>query len=158
MSQRVGGYTRLISVTPVISTSIYASGDVVGGVMEFENAGISSRSGGVPSGFIQSVVLIDNDSEDALFDLHLFDREPTGTYADQAAFSPTDADLKFYVGTVAITAYKTHVTNSTATVTPVGLPFDLGPEGSLFGVLEVGAAPTYTAATDLTARLGVMQD
>lgn len=158
MSQRVGGYTDLVSVTPTISTLIYTSGNVVGGVMEFKHAGIGSRSGGKDTGFIQSVILIDNDSEDALFDLHLFDREPAGTYADQAAFSPTDADLLTYIGTVAITAYKTHPTNSTATVTPVGLPFSAGDNGSLYGVLEVGTTPTYTADSDLTVRLGIMQD
>ena len=142
-----------VSVTPTISTSAYAAGDNVGGIMEFTSA----VRGTGDYATIRTVVVSDDDSEDAALDLWLFDQTLAGTATDNAAFDPDDADLDNLVGKVAIAGadYGTFTDNSAAVVQP-----DLRVKAnatSLFGVLVTSGTPTYTATTDLTVKLIIEQ-
>jgi len=156
---------RTISVTPVVTAAgAYQAGDAVGGLMTFTQAAHKD----VGSGAIKAVILIDNDKEDDAMELHIFNQTFTPT-ADNAAFDPTDADLANYAGGVIITAAAastgTHstgylnLTDNSVSTTQVDIPFNLVTGGtSLFAQLVTRGTPTYTAVTDITVKLVIVQD
>lgn len=143
-----------ISQTPTVTAAgAYTAKDAVGGLLTFANAADVNYG----SGTIKAVVLIDNDSESAAMQLHLFDRTFTAS-TDNAIFSPSDADLLNYIGSILVTTYTALEDNATATV-QTDLHFNLVSGGtSLFGQLATTGTPTYTATSDITVKLVVMQD
>lgn len=143
------GRTRVSTVTPTISTSAYATGDAVGGLLTFASVVESANSAAT----LDSIVVIDKDQELATFDLVLFDQTFTAT-ADNAVFAPSDADLANCIGVVRVSDYANFSTNSVATRTNVGLGIKLTGT-SLFGQLVVRGTPTYTATSDITVKVAV---
>ena len=150
---------KKVTVTPTVDTAIYAAGDALGGLLEFEDA----RTAFGRSGQICGALLKDNHKLDQLIYLVLFDRTFTPT-ADQAAFDPSDADLANLVGILRFEAadYASFNDNSAAMLgfdaLGVSVPFVLVEGGtSLFGQLCLGAGmtPTYNAADDITVELFV---
>lgn len=145
-----------VAQTPTISTSIYAAGDAVGGLLTFANC---ARASGLPF-LLRSVVIVDADKENAVLNLALFDRTFTIS-ADNAAFDPTDADLANHVGTVPIVAadYGSFSDNSAATkIVPEGGLLVVPNGTDLFGQLYlVSGTPTYTATSDLTVIVSGVQ-
>jgi len=148
---------KRITVTPTISTAIYAAGDALGGLLTFENA----RTPFARSGFICGALLKDNSKLNQLIYLVMFDRIFTPT-ADQAPFSPSDADLANLITIMRFEAadYASFANNSAAMVgfdsLEINMPFELIEGGTaLYGQLYLGAGmtPTYTAATDLIVDL-----
>ena len=138
--------SHTLEITPTISTSIYADGDVVGGLLD-----LRILCGGGGGGTIRQVRLVDDDSEGVALYLYLFDGKPT-TIADQAAFAAaiTVADLKKMIGRISIAAadYLTINTNDVVWKDDINLPHGTG---ELWGYLVTnGSTPTYTAVTDLT--------
>lgn len=149
--------TVRISVTPTISTSAYASGDVIGGQMTFANA--VRKSGG--SGIIQSICVQDvNPSIRAAMDLVFFDRSVTMA-ADNAVWNVSDADMKNCLGIVPIGAYNTAfpatILNAFSTLINVGLPIVLNGTDLYVGAI-IRATPTYVGTSDLTFILTILQD
>jgi hypothetical protein len=141
-----------ISVTPAISAGVaYAAKDAVGGEMTFANA--VRVSGG--SGVINTVMIADNDSENASLELWLFSATVTEA-ADNAAMDFTDAEMLTCVGVIPISAadYYTLADNGAACIRGVGLQFKCAAT-SLFGQLKCTATPTYTAVGDLTVTLAI---
>ena len=146
-----------LTVIPTITAAgIYAAGDAVGGLMEFTNAVGDSRESGV----IQAFIIIDDDKESDIMELHLFNQTFSAT-TDNAAFAPSDDDLENYIGYVEciVADYTDFADNSTAVTKNINLPFNLVADGtSLFGQLVTRGTPTYTAVDDLTIKLVVLQD
>ena len=142
-----------IQVTPVISTVAYASGDQVGGVMEFANAARLAGTGGR----IESVVIHDKDNERAELELHLF-TQTVAVAADNAVASVSDADVMHHLGYVPIYIgnYSILTASAVAVVTP-GLPYVCAAT-SLFGTIIIRQAATYAAVGDLTVSLIVVRD
>ena len=144
-----------ISVTPTIGTGLYTTADSVGGLLTFANAADVEYGTGV----IKAVNLIDKDSEEDAYELHLFNRSVT-VAADHDPVAFSDADLAYYVGRIDIATgdYTTFAANSAAHTT-ADLPFNLADAGtSLFGNLVVRGGPTYTATSDLIITLVIQQD
>jgi len=150
--QAVGLRQKRISVTPTISTSIYATGDAVGGLMTFSNA---AR---VPGGTItiNSAVIIDLDKELAPLEIVLFDRTFTAT-SDNATFDPTDADLANCIGVIKVGDYASFNDNAVAVRTGIGLSAKLN-GNDLFGQLVVRSGPTYASTSDIIVILEIIQD
>jgi hypothetical protein len=147
--------TQSISAQPAISTSIYATGDALGGKLTFENA---VGAGG--AGVLHAVTLVDLDKELAEVDLVLFDQDFTAS-SDNAVFDPTDADLANCIGVIKVRSsdYASFNDNAVACVTGVGLAFEgSGGTRNLYGQLVVRGTPTYTAASDIRVRITVLQD
>jgi hypothetical protein len=139
-------------VTPTISTGIYAAGDALGGLLEFENVLSAFKS----DGEIVGAVLIDDDTENAAIDLLLFDREITPT-TDNDELDVSDADLAHLIGKISFPAasYLSAKDNGICAL-ELAVPIVLVDGGtSLFGLLKVEGTPTYTAATDITIKLFV---
>ena len=142
---------KVIEVTPTISTLIYAAGDAVGGLLEFPFAGGSDGQGGR----IVGAAVVDEGDQAAALKLALFDVTFTAT-ADQAAFDPSDDDMRNCIGIIDFAAadYAGGVNNQIATKSNLGMPYV--PVGtSLFGQLFTSGTPTYPATNDLTVKLFV---
>lgn len=137
----------------------YASGDVVGGLLEIRVSGPMQGVGAL----LAAVILTDLAKQSIAIDLILFGENPSGsTFTENGAITIADADLPKYIGTVHVTDYTAFADNSAATATPntpgSNLPISvvLPPSGSLYGVLVVRGAPTYASTSDLKLRLGFL--
>lgn len=152
---QVGGHETVIGVIPTITAGAYIAKDAVGGRLDFSGAARLNKG----SGIIQSVTLVDLDSEAAELVLVLFDRPFTAT-ADNGPFDPSDADLLYCVGKITIAAsdYTAFNDNSVAQVRNLGIPFVCGLDDTLYGQLMCTGTPTYTATSDLVVKLHIMQD
>lgn len=146
-----------IQVTPTIDTAAYATGDCLGGLMEFANA--ARVSGG--SGLIQSITVLDKtQAQRAAIDLLFFDRSVT-VAGNNAAVAMSDADMAYCLGILSIGPYNLAFPgtplNSFSTLNNVGLPFVLNGT-SLYCQAVVRGTPTYTGASDLVFTLTLLQD
>lgn len=147
-------YAR-VQVTPTISTLIYAAGDVVGGLLNFD---FTHPYGG---GLIHSFGIVDDDNENAPFSVYLFDSAPT-VVADQAVWATAMliADLKKMIypnlDPIRFVAgdYQTINGNSVAVKVGLNRPFA---GNNIYAYVVPTGTPTYTAATDLTFSITVMR-
>lgn len=143
-----------LSATPTISTTAYAAGDAIGGLLTFSNAARSS--GG--SCRIDAVQIVDKAQQYADINLVLFDRSITAP-TDNAAFDPTDAELANVVGVVPIGGgfYYGFNDNGVASISGLGITAVLNGT-DLFGVLVAVTAPTYGTTSDLVVTATILQD
>ena len=152
------GRQKSITTALTVDTNAYTANDVVGGLLTFN---VANAGGG---GLIRWASVVDDDNEKAELTLYLFDQAPTAI-ADDAAFAPAIADLKKYIGKILFEAadYQTINGNAVAMlghgVSTDFLNIDFNTvDGNIYGYLVCTGTPTYTAATDLTLRLGVWLD
>jgi len=132
----------------VVTAGAYSDGDVVGGLLN-----LSDLAGAGGGGLITQVLLTDDAAQTAVFQLWLFDGEPTGI-ADNAAFAPVIADLAKVVDVIDIAAsdYETVNSNEYA-LKKLDTPAVHG-SGQLYGYLVLnGSTPTYAATSDLTLKV-----
>lgn len=147
----LNGGGKSIAVTPTITAGAYSAKDAVGGMMTFANAVRASGGHGV----INSVTIVDKDSENAQLELWLFNADPSGV-ADNAPMDFADSDMAKLVGVIPISTadYYTLLDNGAACVRGALLQFDCAVT-SLFGQLKCVGTPTYTSTSDLTVILGI---
>lgn len=160
MSERIGGHTKTVTATPTISTSAYAAGDLIGGKMTLLNAvrfGDSLRPG---SGEIRSVTLTDKAKQSATIDVVFFSVDPDSTtFTDNAAFDPDDSDLVEMIGFASVDSWSDFNDNSVGVALNLtGLAFDVGQNTAIYAALVSRGTPTYASTTDLTLRVGILQD
>ena len=148
----IGGVDKLVNATPTISTSAYASGDLVGTKMEFMIAsGLSAEN----SAYLSQVVLLDKAAQGSPLDLIVFSSDPVNTtFTDNAALAIDDADLDKVAAVVSIIDYVSFVDNAVADV-HVGRVLQADEDGKVYACLVARAAPIYGSTSDLTVRLGV---
>lgn len=157
MSPPFGAKHRLISVRPVVETSLYTTGDLVGEKLSFAGAAIPGAA--AAKGVIKSVVITDDAAQAANMDVVFFDADPSATtFTDNAAFTPADADLAKIVGVAQLTTHVSFADNSVSLSGELYIPFDLGTATTLYAALVVRAGPTYVATDDLQVRIGILQD
>lgn len=151
----IGGKTKTSKVTPVISTSIYASNDAIGGRLDFDLLTCNN------TGIVYSLVITDKAKQASAMELHLFNYPFTAT-ADNAVYSPDDTEVANYcVGIIPIstTDWLTNANSSIATIKGIALAVS-GTEGVsyLYAQLVSKGTPTYTSTSDLTLKITVLQD
>jgi hypothetical protein len=154
---QVSGHSTVVTVSPTVDTAIYASGDLMGGKLTLASA--ARVAGG--TGMIHSLTIVDQDNEKAALDIVFFESDPTGTtFTDQAALDVADADMLNVVGVVSVSAsdYVSFVDNAVATLRNIGLSFKLDSGTSLFAAIVSRGTPTYTAATDVQVKVGILMD
>lgn len=156
---QMGGHTVALSPSsgPVCDTNIYASGDLIGGLLTFANAARVAAG----SGTIQGVVIGDLAKQDSAIDIVFFNANPDGTtFTDQAALDIADADIPKIIGVMKVLAsdYSDFNDNSVATKAPFGLPFKLASGTSIYACLVCRGTPTYASASDLTPKVKIYQD
>lgn len=142
-----------ISQTPTVSTTpAYTAKDAVGGLLTFANA--VRETGG--TGVLMGVTVLDASLQMPSMELVLFDRTFTAA-ADNAIFSPSDADLANCLGVVAINSWAAFEDNAIAQVSGVSLPIVLSGT-SLFGQLLTRGTPTFVATSDISVFVTVLED
>lgn len=136
-----------VGATPTISTSAYASGDTVGGVMTFTGAG--------NAGTIMTAIIDDKDAESAALELWLFNATITPA-ADNAAHSISDADMAKCIGVIDGFVYHASALNSVGQAVSVGLAYKLPSGSDVYGLLVTRGAPTFSSTSDLKVRIVVL--
>jgi hypothetical protein len=142
-----------ISQTPTVTAGVYSAGDAVGGLLTFASAARTSGGGGV----IKDVIILDDAGQDAELELWLFNATFTAM-ADNAAWAPSEADLRKLVAIVSTTsgAWFAAGTPSAARVES-DQRYDLTGT-SMFGQLVTRGTPTFVATDDVTVIIGLQQD
>lgn len=139
------------SDTPTISTSAYASGDVIGAsYLTFQNAVGENGS----MGTALTAKLFDFDGQDAEIDLLLFKAPPTSTLTDNAALALNEADTLNLLGAVEFRYYTSLGTPSFSQVEKVGLGLT-SVRGTIYGILvsRDSGTPTYTDTDHVTVEV-----
>lgn len=151
---QVGGITKLIDSGISVDTSQYADLDVIDSVIALPKS-VRKKAG---SGVIQSLVVVDSDNQAADLDIYFFDDTFT-TAADNAAWSPSYADMQKLIGVVNMRTYSTINSIAYSVVKNIGLSFDVASNSESLYMLAVSrGTPTYTAAGNLTIKVGILQD
>lgn len=165
MASKLENNTRYVTVSPTISTSIYAAGDVVGGLQRLRRA-----LGPYRSGVLRSIIVRDDDNEKPVLTFLFFQSEPASVAADNGALTLTTADLALLVGkaNVAGADYETVGGQAVAhvDVSKVLEGYDGGTaqlkdfeSGDLWVVPVItSGTPTFTATTDLSFSFGFQAD
>jgi hypothetical protein len=161
MGIAIEGKSKIVSATPTLDTSAYASGDRVGTVMQFTNA-MDDSSG---TGTVVSITVLDKAAQSVALSLLLFNDLPTVASADNAALDISDAEMAKCIGVIPIATgdYVSTASNSIATVRNVNLLIGAVRSESnqtakvIYGLLKSGGTPTY-AASSLVVSLGIKQD
>lgn len=127
-------YRTLRQTVPGIGAAVlYTSGDAFGTKMIFP----------VPvEGTISNIHFIDHDDEGLAKELVLFDRDFTET-ADNAAFAPSDDDMRNCIGVISITNFYNFSLNQMGEGTPA-LGY-IAPEGKLWGQWVTRGGDTIAA-------------
>lgn len=152
----VGTSCDVIEITPECLLTPYVSGDVLGTKMTLANA--VRISGGTAT--LTNIEVIDNAQQNAPIDVLIFSQDPTtGTYTNQVAFAWDDTDMLKNVAGISITAgmYTNYGNGSRATTGLLGNVVKasaIAPGTSLWVILVIRGAASYTAINDLTIKLG----
>ena len=124
--------------TDVAGSGAYADGDAVGHPFVLENV---VREVGL-GGEIVSCVMIDQNDQGIACDVILFS-SPFVPTTDNAAFTPSDADLVYGLGHFSISSFSNFNSNQIGTARGIGLGFVLPEGSSIYGQLVARGAPTY---------------
>lgn len=156
-AERVGGFTIIVEDTPVVeATPDYAAGDLMGGKIVLTRA---VRGSGAHSGVIQSVIITDLAKQSVNIDVLFFDADPSNsTYTENAAFDVDDADLLNLVGVAAVNDWSDFSDNSVGQALNVGIPFHLNTGTTLYAVMVTRGVHDLASTSDLTLRIGILQD
>jgi len=152
---------KVISAVATTSAAAYTALDQVGGLLTF--SGVADAAQG--AAIVESLALVDNEKKDAALVLFLFSRPPT-LAGDNAAFSVSDADMAYCLGTISIPSASyvdVAALNSVCTVPNVQLQVQNEEVRSgtklcqeVYGALLLASGtPNWSAADNLKVRLGV---
>lgn len=173
MAQRVGGYSNQVtaSFTRPNDTNAYASGDVVcnstsaPACMTFDKVSRDTAKSAVITG----AILVDSANQATKLDADLFLFHTTLTPdADNAAFTPTDAEMLTCIGTITISGSNAKSGDATSgtggncitmAAPTCNIPFrTLSNDDNLYGVLVARNAYTPVADEVFTVKLLLLQD
>lgn len=145
--------SKIITVTPTVSTGIYTAGDAEGGLMTFAGA-----TGARKTGMIATLIIVDKDEEATQTDIACFSATFTAT-ADNAAWAISDADAANLVALISVPAASfvdigdakvAVISNVNQVIRTAGT--------SLFCQMATRGTPTFTATTDIQVSLTILQD
>ena len=142
----------LISQTPAVTAGAYGANDAVGGLLTFADAARATGMGGV----VKSLLILDDAGQDVEMELWLF-RETFTAMADNAAWAPSQADLRKLVGIIS-TADGAWFAAGTPSAGRVEASQTYTCTGtSLFGQLVTRGTPTFAATDDISIVLGCLR-
>lgn len=140
---------QIVTVSPTLSLTAYAAGDLMG-----DKNTLTNFLPGSESGTLRGVVVIDAAKQNAALDVVFFSADPAGTtFTDNGAFAPVAADVANAIGHVSIVAGDYSAFSANSVATKAGLALALGGAQTLYAALVSRGTPTYVAATDLTVKL-----
>lgn len=151
-----GDVKKFIS-SPAVSTTAYAAGQVVGGLIELQNAG--KTSGG--SGTLLSAMLDLNITNAVQFDLVLFSSQPS-TLADKATYALSQSDQQKILRVMHITDWTANGSAASTGKSPSEPDYYTCDDGtkttSLWAYLVARGAVTFNNATDATITMRVARN
>ena len=132
----------------------YTAGDAVGSWFLIPNAARFGDGGG----YIDTVEFSEDTVQAASATLFLFNRQIAGS-ADNAAFAPTDAEMRTCVGRVDITSYPATAPGSNQMAQALNGPGYncTGGSTSLWAQLQTNGTPTY-AVNGVTLKIVLVRD
>ena len=148
------GRTTWVSATPTISAALYASAQTIGGLMTF-------AVGGAGSGVLQSIRMTSKTKTTTAIALYLFDTNPTNsTWTDKIVAAIAAGDVPFVMGGFNLGVPSNGLgTHAIWYMTGIGYSFVAS---NLYGVLvnptAVNTAPIFGSTSDLTVKLGIIDD
>lgn len=149
-------FTQFLTVSPVVDTSAYATGDLIGSKLTYIPAVRPSTKTGV---FIGAVIS-DLAAQTADMDLVLFSDNPTGTtFTDQAALDIADADLPKVIAVIPFrsTGVYTFADNGVHTTNSVMVPVK-SLNSTIYAALVSRGTPTFASSADLKITLAIAED
>lgn len=133
---------RIHKFTPVISTVLYAAGDVIGTKLAL----------GSVSGELRSLSVSDNGNQGPAGKVLFFDGDPGVVAADNDAFAFPSGSLAKFLGEVDLPTYATVAAKKVGSLKGIGLALK---GNSVFAVIVSTGAPTFTSTSDLHIRFGL---
>lgn len=147
--------TRIVQATPTMDTNAYAAADTAGSLMTFTSA-CELRT---KKGELLGVKVYDKAGTAADVDLVLFNTSTlAGTFTDNTAFDPADADLVSIVAYVPMTTHKAFSDNGVTYAADIVRPLKCDSTGKLYGYLVARAARTQVSSSDITVQIEVVAD
>jgi len=148
---RFGTKATVVSASPTLDTSAYASGDCLHTtVITFASAVEASLSG-----FVENMIILDKLVQSQPCELWLFSATVAPAAAN-AAHSISDGDAALCIGVISAGPYYASALNSVSVTKNIGLAIKCAAT-SLFGILVTRGTPTYSADS-LTVSLLISQD
>jgi hypothetical protein len=144
------GRTSNPSVTPSTTVGAYTAGQEVGGLMTFP-------IGGAGSGLLESIRVTSKSVQTTSLKLYIFDTNPTNsTWSDKTTPAINAADVSFLRGVFSLSSPDSGLgTHTIWNLEGIACSF-IG--ASLYGVLVCVGTPTFASASDITVKLGVVDD
>lgn len=145
---------RIVDVTLVADTLIYAAADVIVATQAISNLSRVKNIGGL----LKSLILIDEDDQKAALDIYFLDANVSFAAANAPA-APSDAAARSLLGKVAVLTTDYRDLGGVATASFTNLDMILKPaldsSDVYVAVVNGAGTPTYTAA-GLKLRLGII--
>lgn len=136
-----------VTQTPTITAALYAAGQCLGDMLTFVNVVSGAGAGGV----LKTVTILDQDAQDAITELWLFNQTIATPLADQAPWVMTAADAVNLICVVS-TLDGTWYDGGGINFCDIEVSKRLDLVGtSLFGRLVTRGTPTPTAANHITS-------
>ncbi len=143
-----------VSITPIVDTAIYASGDVLFVANRIQDIALNTKG----AAYLRNVLAFDADNQKAAIDLLFFDRNPGSVAAINSAIDISAAQMAMLIGYVNLPA-ASYVTlkagaNAVISTSPgILLPAtNPNPSKDIWVVGVSRGTPTYTAATSLVLK------
>lgn len=152
----VGSSDVVVTVTPTVDTSAYASGDLLFDSAEIANA-VRANAG---LAVLQSITILDKADQGVAFTL-IFANAATDFGTANSAPDPDDTEAATVIGIVRVAAadYIDLGASKVATITNIGLLCKAGAATTSLYVAGINGTgtPTYGAAGDLVLQLGFVR-
>lgn len=154
MSERI--QQSFVSVTPTIEAAAYGAGDLIGGKMTFSNL----LNQDVPTGELRKVYVYDLAKQGVSLTLILFDSDPSSTtFTENAALDIHDSDLTKIIAIVPLTTHLALADSGVTYADEIAKSIKVAAGvRTIYGCLLAVGTPTYASTSDLTVKLGFMQD
>lgn len=152
------------SASPTCDTAAYATGDLIGGKLTFNDALLNIGGSGVLHSLAVASLATQTDKN---LELVLFSENPASTtFTDQAAFDIADADLPKVIGCIPLDGtdhYFAFADNAVYVRSGLGIvvkanPHISSPDTTIYGALLARSDPTFASAADVTVTLHILQD
>lgn len=156
--------SKIVTVTPTISTSAYTSGDQIGGIMTLTDVIRQDSNSRFGTSELIGVTILDNSKQDAAINIYLFNTSPTITSVDNGAFAITYANLQAQsIGVVSVgTTYADASAVSVSSTQNLNKMLQVANTATnptnVYAVAVIQAAKTYTTTTSLTFQFEFFLD
>lgn len=152
-------YHETVSATPTITAGAYSANDAVGGILTFNLPEYFLQQSGFE---IRGARVADKSGQAADLVLVLFSASPAGTFTDNDAFDPADADLGIALGAIQFTTHAAFSDNSLSyndSFSKLGKFTRLSEStGAFYGAVYTTETPTYGSTSDLTFYLDLISN